>query len=445
LRIHPKNPRYFTDDSGKAIWVTGSHTWNNMVDMGRSNPPPAFDWDWYLNWLNKHNHNFVRLWASDALCTWSEKDSVNHFPWKRTGPGKAKDGKPRFDLTKLDPAYFERLRNRLQSAQERGIYINIMFFDGWFVHPSCKTRMEMHLFAGGNNINGIDILKSEKDDILRDFVTMDNRKVIAIQEAYVRKVVETANPFNNVIYEIANEAGKHSHDWQDHFVWFVRKLEKKMPKQHPVGMTGGTGTLQKRTFESPSDYVSPDYNSPDSSGKPYTEGFFTWGSAPFDPGTKPVILDTDHLWGLGGDEVWAWKSFCRGYHVLYMDRYSDEPWTFFEHGWWPLPSNKALRREMGKILALADEIDLARMTPRNRLCTTGYCLANPGKEYVAYQPGSGPFSLQLKAGDYECRWHNPSNGKSAGKTKVKSKGAFVELRPPFKGDAVAYVRRVEKK
>jgi hypothetical protein len=27
LKIHPDNPRYFTDGSGKAIYLTGSHTW----------------------------------------------------------------------------------------------------------------------------------------------------------------------------------------------------------------------------------------------------------------------------------------------------------------------------------------------------------------------------------------------------------------------------------
>ena len=29
LRRHPSNPRYFTDGSGKAIYLTGSHTWSN--------------------------------------------------------------------------------------------------------------------------------------------------------------------------------------------------------------------------------------------------------------------------------------------------------------------------------------------------------------------------------------------------------------------------------
>ena len=47
LRTHPTNPRYFTDGtinpdgSAKAVYLTGSHTWNNLVDMGQGDPPAA--------------------------------------------------------------------------------------------------------------------------------------------------------------------------------------------------------------------------------------------------------------------------------------------------------------------------------------------------------------------------------------------------------------------
>jgi len=34
LRVHPDNPRYFTDGSDRVIYLTGSHTWANLVDIG---------------------------------------------------------------------------------------------------------------------------------------------------------------------------------------------------------------------------------------------------------------------------------------------------------------------------------------------------------------------------------------------------------------------------
>src|SRR5262245_48668707 len=62
LRVSTANPRYFSDATGKAIYLTGSHTWANLQDIGFSNPPPTFDFGAYLNLLERHHHNFIRLW-----------------------------------------------------------------------------------------------------------------------------------------------------------------------------------------------------------------------------------------------------------------------------------------------------------------------------------------------------------------------------------------------
>jgi hypothetical protein len=95
LRVHPENPRYFTDGtknpdgSLRAAYLTGSHTWANLIDRGPSDPPPVFEFNGYLDLLQKHHHNFIRLWG-------------RHVAWLSRGPGNAPDGMPKFDLTKLN-------------------------------------------------------------------------------------------------------------------------------------------------------------------------------------------------------------------------------------------------------------------------------------------------------------------------------------------------------
>src|SRR5688572_1810269 len=140
LRVSTVNPRYFADGTGKAVYLTGAHTWNNLVDMGRGDPPEKFDFDAYLNLLERHHHNFIRLWAWDSV-TWDTKANsrlgkdfvhkVAPLPWLRAGPGQAPDGKPKFDLTKFDPEYFERLRTRVAESGRRGSYDAVMLFEGW--------------------------------------------------------------------------------------------------------------------------------------------------------------------------------------------------------------------------------------------------------------------------------------------------------------------------
>lgn len=56
------------DGSLKTIYLTGSHTWNNLIDRGPSDPPPVFDFDNYLSFLREHDHNFIRLWSRHV--TW---------------------------------------------------------------------------------------------------------------------------------------------------------------------------------------------------------------------------------------------------------------------------------------------------------------------------------------------------------------------------------------
>ncbi len=56
LRVHPANPRYFTDASERAILLTGSHTWGNLQDYQYATlPSPRRD----------RNHPSVILWSAE--------------------------------------------------------------------------------------------------------------------------------------------------------------------------------------------------------------------------------------------------------------------------------------------------------------------------------------------------------------------------------------------
>ena len=92
LRVNPANPRYFTDHSGRAIYVTGAHTWANLQDHGLTDPPPVFEYGKYLDFLVGYNHNFFRLWAWEQanLSTQTTGDYFfNPLPYQRVGKENA--------------------------------------------------------------------------------------------------------------------------------------------------------------------------------------------------------------------------------------------------------------------------------------------------------------------------------------------------------------------
>ncbi len=237
LRALSTNPNYFTDGTGKAIYLTGSHTWNNLQDWGTNGTIQPLDFTAYVKMLVAHNHNFTLLWTTElptfrGLPTTASSPpdfSVTPQPWQRTGPGNASDGKLKFDLTRFNQAYFDRLRDRVQQLNAAGIYAGVYLFSGeWLLR--FRFSGDGYPFTGSNNVNGIDDGGGTRS------VTMTAPNAItAIQDAYVKKVIDTLNDLPNVLWIVSQEAPRDSKWWNSHLIALTRCYEAGKPLQHPIG------------------------------------------------------------------------------------------------------------------------------------------------------------------------------------------------------------------
>jgi|RhiMetdeSRZDD1v2_1073273.scaffolds.fasta_scaffold34887_5 Putative collagen-binding domain of a collagenase/Protein of unknown function (DUF4038) len=406
LRVHPQNPRYFTDGSGKAIYLTGSHTWCNLSNyyFPGNDETCNLDWTAYLNFLTQHNHNFIRMWRFELT-------GMEIHPWQRSGPGTANDGKPKINFNQFNKAYFDRLRQRIIDARDRGIYVGIMLFDGSF----SESFWDEHIFNPNNNAQGIDGGGS-------DTQTLNNSQKVAVQEAYIKKVIDTVNDLDNVLYEISNESNANSVQWQYHMINLVKSYEAGKPKQHPVGMTATypDGTMAD-LLNSPADWISP--------------GGDVWDDYRDDPpaadGRKVIITDTDHTGVSSANKPeTVWKNFTRGNQTILMegpDLVSDSTYE---------PARKAA----GQTLTYANKMSLAAMTPQGSLSSTGYALAKAGSEYLVYQPNGGSFTVNLQSATYQVEWFNPNSGQTSSGGTV-SGGGSKSFTPPFAGAAVLWLLR----
>jgi len=212
LHRSTRNPRYFENAAGDVVYLVGSHTWSNLRDNGTVDPPPAFNYTAYLDFLVAHNHNFFRLYAWEQQKWTAEIASSYWFspgPYMRTGADTARDGKPKFDLTQFNQAYFDRMRQRVIEAGTRGVYVSVMLFNGWSV--TTKPGFELnnpwkgHPFNVANNINGIDG-DTNHDGLGLESQMLGNAALTALQDAYVRKVIDAVGDLDNVLYEISNES-----------------------------------------------------------------------------------------------------------------------------------------------------------------------------------------------------------------------------------------------
>ncbi|MFN8062866.1 MAG: Ig-like domain-containing protein [Vicinamibacterales bacterium] len=437
LRVHPTNPRYFADASGRAVLLAGAHTWYVFQDSGWTDPPRVFDYLGFLDSLHARGDNFIRLFV------WEQTNGSVDFTtpyfyapsaYVRTGPGNALDGKPKFNVSQFNQSYFDRLRQRVQDAGARGIYVSVQLFDGFSVEGkpfrAGNSPWPGHPFNASNNVNGIDG-DPNHDGHGREIQTLAIPAVTALQEAYVRKIIDTVGDLDNVLYEICNEANDGSQDWQYHFIQFIKSYEAGKAKQHPVGMTvewpnGDNAEL----FAGPADWISPN-----GSG-----GYFD--NPPSATGAKVIVNDTDHLCYPCGDTPFVWRTVLRGMNPAFMDPYdcnSDVESTCNPND----PIWVTLRANLGYARALAARMNLAAMTPQNTLCSTAYCLANAastGAEYLVYAPSGGAFTLNLGATTrtLSVEWLNPASGQyTAGAAQVG--GATRTFTPPFSGQAVLHV------
>lgn len=369
------------------------------------------------------------------------------FPWPRPGPELATDGRPKFDLSRFDQAYFDRVRSRAIAARDRGIYVSIMLFQA-YVWRFGRSDTDGFPLDGRNNINRLDAGAGH------DAATLTVPAVTAVQEAYVRKLIDTVNDLDNVLYEIANEAGDYSTAWQYHMIDFIHNYEREKPKQHPVGMTAhyrGDGDL-KALVESPADWISPNCFGEDVKNPPAADG------------RKVIVADSDHgyVWrllkkdGLAGQQAWVWKNLLRGNQTLFMDPYlakiagpnagrntpggTNPTESYF--GLTLDPYWNTIRSALGRARVWAEKIDLAAMTPRNEFASTSYCLANSGHEYLVYCPAEvKKFTVNLVAGTYMVEWYDPTAGKAGVAKSLEARDGSHDFASPFEADAVLFLKR----
>ena len=468
LKQSSTNSHWFVDKSGKGVMLAGSQTWNSAQDIGNAGAFTVIDFTAYVNFLVSHGHNATILWHKDlpTACNWAAggtwiTDSSTGFPWQRTGPGTASDGLPKFDLTKFNQAFFDRIRARAIQLQQAKIYVVVQMFDGLgLTHYRCAQ--DGYPLTGSNNVNGVDGGSGSAS------MTMSSPNAItAVQDAYVKKMIDTLNDLPNVLWEPEEEADANSGWWDDHMVGLMHTYElggtwegtsyAGKPFQHPVLLAwynNGDTVL----YNSNADVIAPNAKFPTVNGN--------CGSGV--PACKVVENDSDHsffsMW-TNTDQTnrqFVWENFVNGNGVMFMDPYlifagPSSGWPNRNncdggvapaHGVCTVPDSAKwdnLRYNMGYAVSYANKVDLVKMTPQGSLSSTGYCLAqtpSTGAEYLVYEPGGSSFTVNLTAmpasRTLNVEWLDPSTGTIHPGGTVAA-GATRTFSAPFSGDAVLYL------
>ncbi len=446
LRVHPENPRYFTDGSGKAIYLAGHQSFVDLQDNSFNKPftrsrQRKLDWDGYLDFLSEHHFNYLRNWViwSTGSGSMAPINQAIAFPMpyqRVASKGKARDGGNRFDLNQFDERFFRRMRSRCEDLQERGIYVSIMLFEvyGFLEGEACgtprQTLWDGNVFNRANNVNGIDTDDNGDGKGIEFFYTTDER-ILTLQRAYVRKVINTVNPLDNVFLEIANEL--YAPDWQRRMIEFIKDYEQGKPKQHLVLMSPGGRTRTGQWHQMSRDVLLASPADCFAVAGSWNSGAYRRKNPPPNHTGKPGIVDMDHVAAGSNDAGFVWSAFTRGYHFNLYDKPFERPDA---EG----PEWRRIRQNVSQARAYAQCMDLAHAVPRGDLANTGYCLANPGKEYLVYAPNGWKIVVDLSnaKGELRVEWFDPTQAKATEAGKVRG-GSHRQFTAPFNGPAVLYL------
>jgi hypothetical protein len=480
VKINPDNPKYLLFRGKPLALISASEHYGSVINR-------PFDYEKYLDDAKAHKMTVTRTFLfyrelqsarnPSSPCKPESPDFIS--PYVRTGPGKAMDGEPIYDLDKWNPEYFERLHRFLDAASKRGIVVELTVLSNTYV----GDIWELNPLRAENNLQHVGAVDWQ------DYISLKNQELVKRQSRYLRKIIEETSGYDNVYYEICNEPGGgfagHASPadvdaWQSEMARVMREEMKRLNKPHLLSgqqafTYGGNNSFpMDATFESNNFDIANDHPLPNTQfdGKVFQMGNFMSkeltleGVRDFCRATyarpKPVSLDEDNTASIYRDLTgWtmhrkrAWTALLSGCHYDYIDfsiTVGSESGTE--------ASRAAIRSWMQHLSEFMDSFDYvhSKLAPEWIVAAPQPLLASSlsveGRDFVAYladqrevtdptagESIGGEVTLMLPAGIYDLTLYSPVTGEYSPAIEVHGGEKSVVALPSFKQDIVLRATR----
>jgi len=446
LTLYPDNPHYFLFRGQPTVLVTSGEHYGAVLNRD-------FNYVRYLRTLARDGLNLTRTFAGAYveppgafnIASNTLAPAAGRFlcPWARSAqPGYANGGN-RFDLTRWDPAYFERLKAFLAEASRRGVVVELNLFCPFYD----ESQWRLSPLNASNNVNGVGTVART------NVYTLDRHGgLLAHQEAMVRRIVAELAPFDNLYYEICNEPyfGGVTIEWQHHIAEVITDAERGLSVRHLISQNIANG---KARVEKPHPAVSIfnfHYASPPD-------------AVPLNYGLNRVIGDNETGFNGTNDlpyRVEAWNFLMAGgglfNHLDYSFAVGHENGRFRYPATQPGGGNPELRRQFGALRRFLDGLGVVRLAPDADVVKGGVpddctarALSRPGRTYAVYvalrpdkakkpppadaEPAyrSMTLDLELPPGFYRVAWFCPVLGKVIARGTQDHLHGIARLRSPL--------------
>ncbi len=481
ISIHPENPRYFVFRGKPLVLIAATEHYGSVANR-------RFDFTRYLAEAAAQKQTLTRLFLlfrelQSARNPYSplKSESPDYVaPWPRTGPGKAMDGEPKYDLAQWNPEFFDRLHRFLSLASQLGIVVELTLLSNTYANEIWA----LNPLRDKNNLQGIGSIDWP------EYTSLKDQALVERQSAYVRKMVQETCQYDNVYYEVCNEPGgglpnhvspAEVDAWQEEIARVVREELGRLNRPHLVVGQNAFRYAPQFKQEFDASFSRPLFDAvnvhplPDLvlKGRTYQLGNFMSRElqlAEFrdfflaaQRERKPCISDEDNTASLYRDDIgWtihrkrAWMAVMCGAHYDYID-FSIQAGQ--EAG--SEESRGKIRHWMRNLSEFIQSFDFIHAQPMPDWIETKpphlveAVLAKPGADYIAYladareindptagESISGAVSFPLPTGKYRACFYSPVSGSYSPCIEVEGGRRVILELPQFQQDIVLQVTRV---
>ncbi len=432
ISLHPENTHYFLWQGKPRILITSGEHYGSVLNLD-------FDYRKYIDTLAQDGLLLTRTFSGAyvepegafniAKNTLAPLPGRFICPWARSNENGYANGGNKFDLTKWDESYLERLKDFVSYANKKGVVVEFTLFCPMYEDKQWNLS-PMNMV---NNVNGV-------GNVFRDDVhTLDKTgNLLPVQEELVRKLVAELNSYDNVIFEICNEPyfGGVTLDWQNHIAALIVETEKDLPKKHLISQNIANN---KASIENPNPAISV-FNfhyaaPPDTVGMNYH--------------LNKVIGDNETGFRGTGNFVYrseAWDFVIAGGGLFNNLDYSfvagHEDGTFEYPAQQPGGGNPQFRREMKILNDFIHAMNFLAMKPDNSIIqnklpsgVTARTLVELGKTIAIYVRSESTkaektiLEVVLADGDWRGEWLDTKTGSVIEKIELHG-GRVVEIKSP---------------
>ena len=446
---HPENSNYFIYKGKPTVLVTSAEHYGAVIN-------PDFDFELYLNTLEKIGLNHTRIFLGDyvenegAFCiatnTLAPVGSRFLAPWARSSQKGYVLGGKKFDLEKWDDAYFSRLHQLMELAQEKGIVVEaVLFFSGYLFENSPLHPQ--------NNINGTTAIPSNQ------YMTLTNGNILRYQEEYTKKLVEELNGYDNLIINVANEPwfGNQQHKgfasppppatkaWIQLVSEWITETEKNLENKHLISLDYTNQgefipeeelngyfrniTVFNHHYDKDCESLMHNYNR----GR-----IMSFNETGIMPPQSPQYRIQGWKYMLSGGALYNNLDFT--FQVGQEDGSGSS--TFCE--WYQGSSNPDIKYELANLLKFMNELDFIHMKPDTNKVNFLFghqqlFVFSGDQQTVVYFTGGGlpKLGLDLENGQYNVQWINPADLKILESNELTiDKGRERLSGPEFKEDMI---------